>query len=103
MNVLHYYDNTEDPTTAGFRRILVTEPSHPYVKAWWPPGHVLGYEHAFTHQAVDLINAIAAGEDPTPSFMDGLRVQQVMAAVEASANARSTWTEVPNDKLHTDS
>ena len=93
MNVLHYYDNTEDPMTAGFRRILVTEPTHPYIKAWWPPGHILGYEHGFTHQAVDLINAIASGEDPTPSFGDGLRVQRVMAAVESSALARSTWTE----------
>jgi predicted dehydrogenase len=103
MNVLQYFDNTEDPITAGFRRILVTEPSHPYIDAWWPAGHGLGYEHGFTHQVVDLVKAIAAGEDPSPSFADGLRVQRVMAAVEASANARSSWTEVPNDKLHTDS
>jgi predicted dehydrogenase len=103
MNVLQYFDNTEDPITAGFRRILVTEPSHPYIDAWWPAGHGLGYEHGFTHQVVDLVKAIAAGEDPSPSFADGLRVQRVMAAVEASANARSSSTEVPNDKLHTDS
>jgi predicted dehydrogenase len=103
MNVLQYFDNTEDPITAGFRRILVTEPSHPYIDAWWPAGHGLGYEHGFTHQVVDLVKAIAAGEDPSPSFADGLRVQRVMAAVEASANAGSSWTEVPNDKLHTDS
>jgi predicted dehydrogenase len=103
MNLLHFYDNTEDPTTAGFRRILVTEPTHSYIEAWWPPGHLLGYEHAFTHQAVDLVNAIAAGDDPTPSFADGLRVQRVMAAVEASASAGGGWTEVPNDKLHTGS
>ena len=94
MNLLQYYDNTEGPSTAGFRRILVTEPTHPYVAAWWPPGHLLGYEHAFTHQAVDLVNAIAAGEDPTPSFADGLRVQRVMAAVESSANADSRWTDI---------
>jgi predicted dehydrogenase len=103
MNVLQFFDNTEDPKTAGFRRILVTEPSHPYIDAWWPAGHGLGYEHGFTHQVVDLVKAIAADEDPSPSFADGLRVQRVMAAVEASANARSSWTEVPNDKLHTDS
>jgi predicted dehydrogenase len=101
MNVLNFYDETEDPTTRGFRRILVTEPTHPYLKAWWPPGHVLGYEHGFTHQAADLINAIAAGEDPSPSFADGLRVQRVMAAVEASAGARSSWTEISHDELHT--
>ena len=94
MNLLQYYDNTEGPSTAGFRRILVTEPTHPYVAAWWPPGHLLGYEHGFTHQAVDLVNAVAAGEDPTPSFADGLRVQRVMAAVESSANAGSRWTDI---------
>src|SRR5699024_11982528 len=58
--------------TAGFRRILVTESDHPYVEAWWPPGHGLGYEHGFVHQAVDLVRAIGAGEDPSPSFEDGL-------------------------------
>jgi predicted dehydrogenase len=94
MNVLNFYDNTEDSATAGFRRILVTEPVHPYVAAWWPPGHLLGYEHAFTHQVVDLVNALADGTDPAPSFADGLQVQRVLAAVEASAAKDSVWTEV---------
>jgi predicted dehydrogenase len=49
MNVLHFFDGTEDTGTAGFRRILVTESVHPYVGAWWPPGHVIGYEHGFVH------------------------------------------------------
>src|SRR5262245_7314620 len=94
MNVLNFYDNTENSATAGFRRMLVTEPVHPYVAAWWPPGHLLGYEHAFTHQVVDLVNALADGTDPAPSFADGLQVQRVLAAVEASAAKDSVWTEV---------
>ena len=94
MNLLHYYDATEDSRTAGFRRILVTEPVHPYVAAWWPPGHLLGYEHGFTHQVVDLVTAIAEGADPEPSFADGLRVQRVLAAVEASSTSRQ-WQEIP--------
>ncbi|MDT0165692.1 Gfo/Idh/MocA family oxidoreductase [Actinotalea sp. AC32] len=94
MNVLHHYDATEDPRLAGFRRILVTEPDHPYVGAWWPAGHGLGYEHGFVHQAVDLVRAIAAGTQPEPSFADGLQVQRVLAAVERSAADRSTWTTV---------
>ncbi|GGC13524.1 Gfo/Idh/MocA family protein [Cellulomonas carbonis] len=94
MNVLHYYDATEDPRLAGFRRVLVTEPDHPYVGAWWPAGHGLGYEHGFVHQAVDLVRAIAAGTQPEPSFADGLQVQRVLAAVERSAADRSTWTTV---------
>jgi predicted dehydrogenase len=93
MNVLHYFDGTEDSAVAGFRRIVVTEPGHPYVAAWWPAGHVLGYEHAFTHQAVDLVRAVAGGTDPAPSFADGLQVQRVLAAVEASAASRS-WQQV---------
>ena len=51
---------TSRRATAGFRRILVTEPDAPLRRAWWPPGHVLGYEHAFTHEVVDLVTAIGA-------------------------------------------
>ncbi|MEV0282961.1 MULTISPECIES: Gfo/Idh/MocA family oxidoreductase [unclassified Kribbella] len=93
MNLLHFYDATEDARTAGFRRILATESAHPYVAAWWPPGHLLGYEHGFTHQVVDLVTAIADGADPTPSFADGLRIQRVLAAVEASSTSRQ-WQEI---------
>jgi predicted dehydrogenase len=96
MNVLQFFDGTEPPEVAGFRRILVTEPEHPYVSAWWPAGHGLGYEHGFTHQVVDLVTAIAKGEDPAPSFADGLQVQRVLEAVERSAADRSTWTEIPS-------
>lgn len=94
MNVLHFFDGTEDAGTAGFRRILVTEPQHPYVGAWWPAGHVIGYEHGFTHQVVDLVRDIAAGDDPAPSFADGLQVQRVLAAVETSSDTDS-WQEIP--------
>jgi predicted dehydrogenase len=90
MNVLQLYDATEPSETAGFRRILVTEPDHPYTGHWWPPGHGLGYEHGFTHQVVDLVTAIADGRQPLPSFADGLQVQGVLAAVERSA-AAGAW------------
>jgi predicted dehydrogenase len=89
MNVLHFFDADEPSETAGFRRILVTEPEHPYAAAWWPPGHGLGYEHAFTHQVVDLVTAIGRGEQPLPSFADGLQVQCVLAAVERSSELGS--------------
>jgi predicted dehydrogenase len=94
MNLLHFFDGTEPAATAGFRRIVVTEPDHPYVGAWWPPGHLIGYEHGFTHQAVDLVRDIAAGTNPTPSFADGLQVQRVLAAVETSSESDS-WQEIP--------
>jgi len=73
---------------------MVTEPSHPYLSAWWPPGHIIGYEHTFTHQVRDFVEAIAAGTDPEPSFADGLAAQRVLAAVAASATANSVWTPI---------
>lgn len=94
LNELSYHDHTEPATHAGFRRILVTEPDHPYLDAWWPPGHGLGYEHTFVHQARDLVLAVAEGRPPTPSFADGLQVQRVLAAVEESAEKNSVYTPI---------
>jgi predicted dehydrogenase len=94
MNELSFYDHTLDAGDAGFRRILVTDPAHPYMAAWWPPGHLIGYEHTFTHEVRDLIDAIANGTDPAPSFADGLRVQRVLAAVERSATTGNGWIHV---------
>jgi len=94
MNVLNFYDGTQPSRLQGFTRIYVTEPDHPYVGAWWPPGHGLGYEHGFTHQVVDLVRSLGADEQPRPSFADALAVQQVLDAVERSAADRSTWTGV---------
>ncbi|WP_330434122.1 Gfo/Idh/MocA family oxidoreductase [Streptomyces sp. NBC_00825] len=94
LNELSFHDHTEPAATAGFRRILVTEPQHPYLEAWWPPGHALGYEHTFVHQARDLVRAIAEGTAPAPSFADGLQVQRVLGAVEESAEKNSVHTPV---------
>lgn len=93
MNLLHLYDATEAAQTAGFRRILVTEPEHPFVSQWWPAGHLLGYEHAFSHQVVDLLTAIAENTEPAPSFADGLQVQRVLDAVAVSSELRA-WQVV---------
>jgi predicted dehydrogenase len=94
MNELEFYDGADAPGEQGFRRILVTEPEHPYAAAWWPTGHGLGYEHSFSHQVRDLVTDIAQGHAPEPSFGDGLRVQLVLDAVERSAANRSQWTAV---------
>src|SRR3954452_15112304 len=94
LNELGLYDGTEPATTAGFRRILATEPDHPYAGAWWPPGHGLGYEHTFVHEVADFVRDVCAGEPPSPSFAEGLYVQRVMDAVERSSAASSAWTEI---------
>ncbi|MFD5252384.1 Gfo/Idh/MocA family protein [Streptomyces bobili] len=94
LNELWFHDATEPAVHAGFRRILVTEPDHPYLEGWWPPGHGLGYEHTFVHQARDLVHAIAEGRVPQPSFAEGLQVQRVLAAVEESAEKNSVYTPI---------
>lgn len=94
LNSLQFYDATAPAGEQGFTTILVTEPEHPYISAWWPAGHMLGYEHGFSHQARDFVEAIVAGVQPHPSFADGLQVQQVLDAVETSSDNGSAWTAI---------
>ena len=94
MNELELYLASDPGAVRGFRTILVTDREHhPYVKAWWPPGHIIGYEHTFTHTVYDLLEAIAAGTPVAPSFEDGLKNQRVVDAIERAAGARS-WVAV---------
>lgn len=85
LNELEFFDATAPATEQGFRRILVTEPAHPYLKAWWPQGHMLGWEHSFTHQIKDFLSSIDQGQPPAPSFAEGLQVQRVLAAIAESS------------------
>lgn len=94
MNQIWFYDATEDGSTRGFRRILTTEPEHPYASAWWPPGHGLGYESTFVHEIADFLIGLRAGEEVGPTFADGLRNQSVLDAIQRSSLARSAWTDV---------
>jgi len=85
MNELQYFSQ-DDPTSAqGFRTIVVTEPQHPYISNWWPPGHIIGYEHEFHHAVVDFLAAIDAGEPIAPNFYDGLKTMEVLEAGLKSA------------------
>lgn len=96
MNSLLFFDGSAPIAEQGFTRIIVTEPEHPYAGAWWPAGHMLGYEHGFSHQVKDFVEAIGAGHQPTPSFADGLQVQQVLDSVERSSQTGSSWVRVDN-------
>ncbi|WP_156155803.1 Gfo/Idh/MocA family protein [Demequina phytophila] len=91
MNAVQWYDATAPADRQGFTRILATEPEHPYISAWWPAGHTLGYEHGFVHQAKDLVEAVISATQPSPSFADGYQVQRVLDAVERSAAGGSAW------------
>jgi predicted dehydrogenase len=94
LNELWFHDHTNPAESAGFRRILVTEPNHPYAGTWWPPGHGLGYDHAFVHQAADFARCIARGEQPEPSFAEGLQIQRLLDAAETSAANNARWQDV---------
>jgi predicted dehydrogenase len=96
LNELEFFGVAPEDGVNGFRRVLVTEATHPYLDAWWPPGHTLGWEHTFTHQARDLLTAIAHGDQPTPSFQDGLAVQRVLDAAARSAANGNSWESVMN-------
>lgn len=93
MNELEVYFDNDPPHVRGFRTIMVTEPGHPYVGRWWPPGHVIGYEHTFVHTVYDLLEAITDGTVPTPNFSDGVSNQRVLTAIERAAKTRR-WTGV---------
>ena len=97
LNELAVLDGAAGGATAGARRVLVTEEDHPYAGAWWPPGHVLGWDSTFISQAADFLTAIAEGTDPAPSFADGLAVQRVLAAVEKSAAGAGACVDVQED------
>ena len=94
LNELEFYSRADERNEQGFRTIMVTESSHPYLRAWWPAGHIIGWEHTFIHEVRDLLLAIDKGENVHPDFYDGLRCQQVLdAAIQSAAKGR--WVQVP--------
>jgi predicted dehydrogenase len=93
LNELNVLLEDDQADVADFRNVLVTNGgAHPYVGAWWPAGHIIGWEHTFTHGVYDLLNGIARNESPAPTFTDGLRCQAILDAIEKSAGSRQ-WVE----------
>ncbi|MCI1777981.1 Gfo/Idh/MocA family protein [Paenibacillus lautus] len=93
MNELEVYFTTDDEDVQGFRRVLATDPVHDYMEAWWPPGHTIGFEHTFTHEILELSNAISEGRQPVPNFADGVKCQAVLEAVDKSIEERR-WVQL---------
>jgi predicted dehydrogenase len=95
MNRLKWFDNSRQADRQGFSDILVTQGGgvHPFVGNWWPPGHIIGYEHTFVHTIADFVNACVDGKAVQPTFEDGMRNQRVLEAVEESAKTRQ-WVKV---------
>lgn len=87
MNELQFHSRNDPEHAQGFRTILATESCHPYIKHWWPPGHIIGYEHEFTHAVVDFVDAVAHGKAIEPNFHDGLKCIRVLEAGLKSATS----------------
>ncbi len=93
MNRLQYY-NAEDPEEhRGFRDILVTEEAHPFAGAWWPPGHIIGYEHTFVNTFADFTRAVVACESVQPTFEDGFENERVLDAISQSSQKKQ-WIKL---------
>jgi predicted dehydrogenase len=86
LNELQVYTREEEAAVQGWKTVLVTEGDHPFAGAWWPAGHIIGWEHSHTHSVVDLMKGIAEGKSPAPTFADALKVQALLDAVEHSSD-----------------
>ena len=94
MNELEYFSRSDDASSQGFKTIMVTESVHPYISSWWPPGHIIGYEHAFVHQVVDFLRCIHQDDHTSPDFHDGVRCMEVLDAA-ALSHREGRRVEVP--------
>jgi len=93
MCQFQYYNSSDNPLAQGFRKVLTTDPGHPYTEAWWPPAHNIGYEHLFTHEVYEFITQLNRKKVTYPTFEDGVKCQQVLDAVEKAAKSRK-WEKV---------
>ncbi|MGI6113338.1 MAG: Gfo/Idh/MocA family protein [Mahellales bacterium] len=93
MNELEFWSKEEEPEVQGFKTIMVTEGCHPYISAWWPPGHIIGYENTFVNQFADFFKCIKDNAKASPDFYDGWKNAQVLDAVTRSIKSL-TWEKV---------
>jgi len=93
LNELQFFSSEDQRFAQGFRQILVTEGEHPYVNKWWPSGHIIGWEHTFTHEIHDFLKAIVDGGSVLPDFADGVKTQAVLEAVKQSIQSK-TWEDL---------
>lgn len=78
----------------GYETVMVTDEDDPFIERWWPPGHIIGWEHTFVHEHARFLDAFVSGDEFEPSFEDGYQVQRLLTAVEQS-DERGEWVEVP--------
>ncbi len=91
MNELEWWDDTLPSKLRGWSRIMCTNPGdHPYAAAYWPPAHLLGYEHGFVSEAAEIATTLGGGAAiaPLPDFADAYETQRVLEAAIRSARER---------------
>lgn len=96
MNELNFFSSEDPEHVQGFHKILVTEATHPYLDAWWPPGHIIGYDHTFTNAMADFLNAIGSGGKVEPNFADGVKEMAILDAALKSARTGRTVEVMAN-------
>ena len=84
MNEIQYYNMDDPEAVSGFRTIPTTLGAHPYASAWWPPAHIIGYEHTFAHAVKDFVEALAENKQVEPNLWDGVKIMQVLDAATLS-------------------
>ena len=85
MHKLQYFAHDDPAHLQGWRTILVTAAEHPYMRNWWVPGCVIGYEHTFINALADFLKGLEEGKRVRPDFRDALETQAVAGAVLESA------------------
>jgi predicted dehydrogenase len=93
LNELEFYSADDPSHLRGFRTVLATEPVHPFLEHWWPPGHMLGWEHAHIHLIAAFLGDIVDGTTTAPTIEDGVACQRVLEAVGQSASS-GRWTQI---------
>ena len=88
MNELQFLDATLPANEQGFRTILATEGVHPYEHAWWPSGHIIGYEHTFVNAFADFLQALSRKETMVPNFEDGVKIIRALEAIRLSSEEK---------------
>lgn len=95
LHRIQYFDHRDEGQVRGWKSVHITDGDHPYMKHWWVPGLQIGYEHTFTHQFADFLQALGQGKQTAPTFRDALATDQVTDAVLKSAKTRQ-WERVAN-------
>lgn len=93
MNYFQYFSRNDPPHLQGFRQVQATDPVHPYIDAWWPPGHIIGYEHLFVHEIRDFLCNLNRKAAPYSTFDDAVKCQRVLQAVETATRTKK-WVAV---------